>query len=520
MLDKTSLLIAAAVLVAACSVNNAGLYKDLPFQMEKVQAPRIPSRSVSLLDFGGVPDGQTLNTQAFADAIDALVQKGGGVLVVPAGIWRTGPICLQSRIELRICKDAIIVFDPDQDLYPIIDTNFEGLDVRRCLSPINATGAHDIAITGGGVIDGSGEYWREVKRRKVSDDQWKSIIARGGIVSEDGKNWFPDEGYAKARATAGSLNYPDPSLDEQEIKTFLRPVLVSFRECERVLLQDCTFQNSPCWNIHPLWCKDLTIKDITVRNPHYSANGDGIDIDACDGVVVTGSSFDVGDDAICIKSGKDEDGRRHARKCRNLIIDDCTVYHGHGGFVVGSEMSGGVENIRVSNCRFIGTDVGLRFKSTRGRGGLVKDIWCDHIYMKDIVSYGVIFNLYYAGVAATEKPQSSSQGASNVPKNGTSQAKTAQNAGNLSEIGTLQALPPVDETTPEMRDIHFSEIVCAGAKQAIYINGLPELPLRNLSFANSTFTAAKDVEVHNAEDVTFDQVQVNGVLVTRAVNLL
>ena len=474
------LLFVATALLGACNAEN-DLYKELPFDMPKVQAPRIPSRSVNLPDFGGVPDGVTLNTQAFADAIDALVQKGGGRLVVPAGVWRTGPIGLQSHIELNIDRNAIIVFDPDQDLYPIIDTNFEGLDVRRCLSPIHAEGATDIAITGGGVIDGSGEFWREVKRRKVSDDQWKAIIARGGLVSEDGKNWFPDEGYAKARATAGSLNYPDPSLDENEIKTFLRPVMVSLRNCERILLQDCTFQNSPCWNIHPLWCKDLTIRDITVRNPHYSANGDGIDIDACEGVILSGSSFDVGDDAICIKSGKDADGRRHARKCRNLIISDCTVYHGHGGFVVGSEMSGGVENIVVRDCRFIGTDVGLRFKSTRGRGGLVKDIWCERIYMKDIVSYGVIFNLYYAGVAASDMAD-----------------------------GVVEPIVDVDETTPEMRDIHFSDIICAGAKQAIFINGLPELPVSGISFANSNFTADKPAEIHFATGITFNNVLVNG----------
>ena len=477
-----AILFAATAILSACKAEN-DLYSGLPFDMPKVQAPRIPSRSVNLLDFGGVPDGVTLNTQAFADAIDALVQKGGGRLVVSAGIWRTGPIGLQSHIELNIDKNAIIVFDPDQDLYPIIDTNFEGLDVRRCLSPIHAEGATDIAITGGGVIDGSGEFWREVKRRKVSDDQWKAILKRGGLVSEDGKNWFPDEGYAKARATAGSLNYPDPSLDENEIKTFLRPVMVSLRNCERVLLQDCTFQNSPCWNIHPLWCKDLTIKDITVRNPHYSANGDGIDIDACEGVILTGSSFDVGDDAICIKSGKDADGRRHARKCRNLIISDCAVYHGHGGFVVGSEMSGGVENIVVRDCRFIGTDVGLRFKSTRGRGGLVKDIWCERVYMKNIVSYGVIFNLYYAGVAASDMAD-----------------------------GVIEPIVDVDETTPEMRDIHFSDITCAGAKQAIFINGLPELPVSGISFANSSFTADKPAEIHFAKGITFDNVIINGLL--------
>ena len=477
-------IIASAALCTACCNNGkttGSLYEGLPFDMPEVQVPSIPSHSVSIVDFGGVPDGKTLNTQAFSDAIDALVRKGGGRLEVPAGIWRTGPIGLKSHIELNIDRNAVIVFDPDQDLYPIIDTNFEGLDVRRCLSPIHAEGATDIAITGGGVIDGSGEYWREVKKRKVSDDQWKTILARGGVLSDDGKVWFPDEGYKKARATAGSLNYPDPSLDENEIKTFLRPVMVSLRECERVLLQDCTFQNSPCWNIHPLYCKDLTIKDIIVRNPHYSANGDGIDIDACENVILTGSSFDVGDDAICIKSGKDADGRRHARKCRNLIISDCTVYHGHGGFVVGSEMSGGVENIKVSNCRFIGTDVGLRFKSTRGRGGLVKDIWCDHIYMKDIVSYGVIFNLYYAGVAAGDMD---SDGKSDIQ--------------------------PVDETTPEMRDIHFTGIICAGAKQAIFINGLPELPVSSITFANSSFTASKGAEMHFAEGISFDNVLVNG----------
>ena len=486
MNPRTLSLVLALSLAFLCSCDKEckrldSLYQGLPFPMSKVTLPDIPARSVCLTDFGGIGDGVFLNTDAFARAVDALTQKGGGRLVVPAGIWRTGPIALQSRIELHLEADALIVFDTDQDLYPIIDTNFEGLDVRRCTSPIHAEGAHDIAITGRGIIDGSGDAWREVKKVKVGDTQWNELVAGGGVLSDDGKVWFPDEGYKKARLTAGSLNLPDPSLDENEIKTFLRPVLVSLRECERVLLQGVTFQNSPCWNLHPLWCRDLVVEDVTVRNPHYSANGDGIDIDGCEGVIVVGSSFDVGDDAICIKSGKDEDGRRHARTCRNLIISDCTVYHGHGGFVVGSEMSGGVENIRVSNCRFIGTDTGLRFKSTRGRGGVVKDIWCDHIYMKDIVTYAVIFNLYYAGVAATE----------------------------LAE-GEAEPRVEADETTPEFRDMHFSDILCSGARQAIYINGLPELPVRRISFANSSFFSDEDAAVQYAEDITFSNVNING----------
>ena len=457
------------------------LYKDLPFDMPVVNVPSIPSRSVVLTDFGAVGDGKTLCTEAFAKAFEELEKKGGGKLIVPDGIWFTGPIGLKSNTELHLEDNAIIVFSTDQDLYPIIDTNFEGLDVRRCLSPIHAEGAHNIAITGKGIIDGSGAAWREVKKRKVGEDLWKTLLKKGGVLADDGSSWFPDEGYKKARLTAGSLNKPSDDLDELEIKTFLRPVLVSLRECDGILLEGVTFQESPAWNIHPLWSKNIIIRDITVRNPHYSANGDGIDIDACENVILVDSSFDVGDDAICIKSGKDADGRAHARKCRNLIIDNCTVYHGHGGFVVGSEMSGGVENIRVSHCRFMGTDVGLRFKSTRGRGGLVKDIWCQDIYMKDIVTYGVIFNLYYAGVAATELKE-----------------------------GATEDLQPVDETTPEFRDCHFSGIVCSGAKQAIYINGLPELPVSGLDFKDCTFTAKKGVETNYFKNVTFENVTING----------
>ncbi len=457
------------------------LYRDLPFDMPSLERPSIPGSSVSLLDFGGVGDGRTMNTQAFADAIGFLSERGGGHLVVPAGIFRTGPITLLSNIDLHLEAGSILVFDPDQDLYPIIDTNFEGLDVRRCLSPINATGQKNISITGSGIIDGSGDAWREVKKRKVSPDLWKTITQKGGILSEDGDVWYPDEGYMKARKTAGSLNLPAADLDENEIKTFLRPVLVSLRECEQVLLEGCTFQNSPCWNIHPLYCKNVIVKDIVVRNPYHSANGDGIDIDACENVIVTGSSFDVGDDAICLKSGKDEDGRRHGVPCRNLIISGCTVYHGHGGVVVGSEMSGGVENILVRDCRFIGTDVGLRFKSTRGRGGLVRNIWAERVFMKDIITYGVIFNLYYAGVSATA----------------------------LKEGDGGEDLRPVDETTPEFRDMHFKDIVCDGAATAVYINGLPEMPVRGLDFSDCLFSAQRGVDISYADGVSFRNVSLN-----------
>ncbi len=480
-------LLAALVSTVFCGPGTKSLQAgqtddNKPFDMPFVARPVIPSRSVAITDFGAVPDGQTLNTEAFAAAVENLSNQGGGTVTVPAGIWLTGPITLKNNIELHLEQGAVILFSDNEDLYPIIDTNFEGLDLRRCISPINATGARNIAITGKGIIDGNGDAWREVKKRKVSDDVWKTVLKRkGGVLSDDGKVWYPNEGYKKARLTAGSLNKPAEDLDENEIKTFLRPVLVSLRNCENILLEGVTFQNSPCWHVHPLWCRNVIVNDIMVKCAYYSTNGDGIDIDGCENVMLTNSTFDVGDDAICIKSGKDEDGRRHARPCKNLIIRGCTVYHGHGGFVIGSEMSGGVENIYVADCNFLGTDVGLRFKSTRGRGGLVKNIWCDDIRMKDIESYGVIFNLYYAGVAASDMKD-----------------------------GGGSDIVPVDETTPEFRDIHISNVICAGAKQAIYINGLPELPLDKVTFRNCVFTAKKGLEMYNVKDVTFNKVVING----------
>ena len=219
-----------------------------------------------------------------------------------------------------------------------------------------------------------------------------------------------------------------------------------------------------------------------IRNPEYSQNGDGIDIDACTNVILTNSSLDCGDDGICIKSGKDGDGRRHATPCQNLIIDGCTVFHGHGGFVVGSEMSGGVRNIMVSNCRFLGTDVGLRFKSKRGRGGVVEGIWIDNIYMTDIVTDALLFDLFYGGKSAVE-----------ALEDGVQQAP-----------GSF----PVDETTPAFRDIHISNVVCNGAARAMYFNGLPEMPVKGISISNCSFSSRKGIEIHCSEDVTIDNVKV------------
>lgn len=477
------------VLTTACSVNNEfdRLYDDLPFQMDKIARPSIPDNRVSIADFGGVGDGVTLNTEAFANAVAALESMGGGHLDVPKGIWLTGPITLKDNIDLHICEDAVLLFSDDRSLYPIIETVFEGLDTKRCLPPVNADGANNISITGGGTIDGNGDSWRQVKRSKVSPSQWKSILASGGFTNAKGDVWYPDSTSFRGSVVSDAFNVPQGLQTDEEweaVKTYLRPVLIGLKDCENVLLEDCLFQNSPCWNIHPLMCKNVIINNIKVRNPWYSQNGDGLDIDSCENVLLVNSSFDVGDDAICIKSGKDEDGRRRARPCRNLIVDNCIVFHGHGGFVVGSEMSGGVENIVVSNCRFLGTDVGLRFKSCRGRGGVVHNIYIRDIVMTNIPTEPLLFDLHYGGKSALEA------------------AEDGKSAFDIEEV-------PADETTPEFRDIYISGICCSGAARAMYFNGIPEKNIANIVVSDSEITSVKGADLRYSNGVVLENVKIS-----------
>ena len=220
--------------------------QDLPFSMPEVKAPVFPDNEVNLADFGAVGDGSQLCTDAFAKAVDALSQLGGGKLVVPSGVWLTGPVVLKSNINLHLEMGAVIQFAADESLYPLIDTSFEGLDTRRCQSPLSAKGATNIAVTGRGVIDGNGQYWRPVKKGKVTASHWKSLLEIPGSVESKKGYWVPSEGYAKAEQKA-DMNVVKASSEAEwnSYKRFLRPVMVSFVSCKNVLLQGVIFQNSP-----------------------------------------------------------------------------------------------------------------------------------------------------------------------------------------------------------------------------------------------------------------------------------
>lgn len=451
----------------------------LPFTMPEIRVAAFPNFSVNISAFGAVGDGQTMNTKAFADAIQACGNAGGGLVVVPAGIWLTGPIQLASNINLHLERGALILFSRNRDDYPLIPFPSPTSKNYLCAPPIYGYKLENVAITGDGVIDGSGEIWRPVKKEKCTENQWKRITSSGGAITEDGKMWWPSkqamEAGKRMKEFAGEEKKPTKE-DIEEIKDFLRPNMVSLQSCKKVLLDGPTFQNSPKFNLNPVQCEDVVIRNVKVLNPWNAQNGDGIDLTSCHSVIIYNSTVDVGDDAICLKPGTIDKDKGWTVACENIVIADCIVYHGHGGFVIGSETYGGTRNISVKNCIFNGTDVGLRFKSSRNRGGLTECVYIDGIQMKDIPNEAILFDMYYE----EDKPES----------------------------GEARVSAPITARTPRMQKIFINNIVCQGAAQAIFVQGLPELLVKDIEFSNITIAAKRGVSCIDAEKLQFKNVAI------------
>jgi polygalacturonase len=372
-----------------------------------------------------------------------------------------------------------LLFTPDKSQYKLIEGNYEGKPAVRNQSPISGSNLNNIAITGSGIIDGNGDVWRAVKNDKLTESQWKNLVQSGGFLREDKKMWYPSESYIKGERTPNStVLAPGKKLsDYEDMKDFYRPNMVVLTNSKTILLEGVTFQNSPAWCLHPLMCEDLTLRNLNVKNPWYAQNGDGVDVESCKNVMIEGSTFDVGDDGICIKSGRDEDGRKRGIPTENVIARNNVVYHAHGGFVIGSEMSGGAKNLFVYNNSFIGTDIGLRFKTTRGRGGVVEKIYISDINMKDIAGDAILFDMYY--MAKDPVPLAGEQ--RDAPK---------------------VVLLPVTEETPQFKDFHIRNIVCNGASRAIFIRGLPEMNIQDIHLENITIQAKEGVELVEASNVS------------------
>ncbi|HPF87690.1 MAG TPA: glycoside hydrolase family 28 protein [Candidatus Limiplasma sp.] len=344
-------------------------------------------------------------TEAFTAAMNALTLQGGGTLTVSAGRYETAPILLKSNITLHLEAGAEVVFTDDETLFPLVDTEFEGIASQAYMPCIYALNAHNVRIEGAGVINGQGAKW------------WK-------------------------QQREGTLAYP-------------RPYLVCFQHCTDVSLAGVTLVNSPCWTVHPLYCNHVDISRITVRNPADSPNTDGINPNSCQNVRIADCLIDVGDDCIAVKAGTED--TPHKQPCRNIIISGCHMLHGHGGVVIGSEMSGGVQNVLVTGCVFQGTDRGIRLKTRRGRGGSAENLSFSHILMEDVLC-PFVFNMYYF----------------------------CGKGGKTPEVRDKSARPAADGT-PMLSDISISDVTVRGASAcAGFLYGLPESPVRRVRIKDCT----------------------------------
>ena len=328
-----------------------------PFPMTTIEQTIFPDLTCRITDYGAVPDGTTKNTAAFARAIDDCAGKGGGHVLVPAGKWLTGPIHYRSNIDLHLDQDAEIVFSTDYDDYlPVVFSRFEGVEYENFSPPVYANGVRHIALTGSGTLNGSGrESWWTL-------DILKSVP----ILFAMGKNGTP--------VSERVFGTPDAGL---------RPTFIEFVNCRNVLIDGVTLTNGPMWTMHPLYTSDMIVRHVTVHTAPGRST-DGIDIDSSRNVLVEDSSFTTGDDAIVIKSGRDQDGWRVGKPSENIVIRRNAVRDSHAAFAIGSEISGGVRNVLVYGCSFADSQYGIRLKGTLLSGGIVENISVQDIAMDNI----------------------------------------------------------------------------------------------------------------------------------------
>jgi polygalacturonase len=351
-------------------------WSRVPEILARIQSPQFPDRTFDITEFGAKSDGKTDCTKAFASAITACHEAGGGKVNVPAGDFLTGAIHLKSNVNLHLEKGATIKFSTDpNDFLPVVFSR----DVAEMMnySPfIYAFEQTNVAITGEGTIDGqaSKSVWPEWPKKAKADAERLTQMGDAEIPVKDrvmGKGHF------------------------------IRPCFVEPVRCRNVLIEGIRVVDSPMWELHPLYCTNVTIRGVSISS--HGKNNDGCDPDSCTDVLIEDCTFDTGDDCIAIKSGRDHDGRRVNIPSQNIVIRNCVFKRGHGGVTLGSETAGGLRNVFAENCRFDSPDLdqALRFKTNPSRGGFIEDV---HIRNCEIQTarYGIYITMRYASSGAKE----------------------------------------------------------------------------------------------------------------------
>jgi polygalacturonase len=399
----------------------------------------------NVLDYGAKRDASAPSTAAFRAAIQAASKVGGGTVFVPAGQYTSGAIELTSNITLHIDAGAAIRFLADRSLYPMVPSRFEGTETRAPEAMIGAHNVENIAITGRGTLVADNAEWRKLMGSDPSWRQaWTNLL---GLIEK--KQPVPDD----LRKTA-----------EMSLRTdFIRPV-----ESKNVLIEGIHIKGSPMWVLHPLYCENVVIRNVVVET-FPGANTDGVDVDSCRHVRISDSYFDTGDDAICLKSGKDVDGRRVNRVTEDVTITNCTVRRAHGAVVLGSETSGSIRNVVASNIVAQGTDRGIRIKSGRARGGTLENIRLDNWVIEDTPNPAIEVTNYYT----------------RIPDE------------------------PVSERTPIFRNIAISHVTINRCRTAVNIEGLPEMPVEGLRLTDIIANAKEGLRAFNTKGLELHNVRVD-----------
>jgi polygalacturonase len=414
----------------------------------------VTAETVNVLNAGGKNDGRFLNTTVIGEIITRLSEQGGGTLFFPAGIYLTGPIELKSNITLDLESGAELSFSDDFDQYlPYVEMRFEGVVMKSFHPLIYAYQAENITIKGRGILNGNGKKW------------WMAAwgLDGAGVKTDLSK-------YQNLWSEANpDFKIEDPSDWKNTLtRRFFRPPFFQAYKSKNIRIEGVKFTHSPFWTVNPEFCSNITVDGITIENP-LSPNTDGINPESCDNVHIANCHISVGDDCITIKSGRDKQGRDFAVPCQNITITNCTMLAGHGGVVIGSEMSGDVRKVTISNCVFDGTERGIRIKSTRGRGGIVEDIRVSNIVMRNIQREAITMNLYYTKVPAE----------------------------------------PLSDRTPVFRNIHISNMTGVDVKSAGLILGIPEMPVSDISFTDINLNAKTGFVVTDVSDLRMSGITVS-----------
>lgn len=426
----------------------------IPFDMPEIPEVSFPDRICDISNYGAVGDGQFMNTKNFAAAIADCAERGGGKVVVPKGNWLTGPIHFKNNINLQIDEDAKIIFsDKFSDYLPVVFSRFEGIELYNYSPFIYGRDCENIAITGAGELDGQGEAWLKwSKFPKNLPSVPAEVVLPPRLISANKLYDMAERSVPVEKRIFGG---------EQDA---LQPSFIQFTNCDKILIEGIKITESPGWTIHPIYSSNMIIRNIRIETE--GRNTDGVAIDSSKNILVRNSKIRAGDDAIVIKSGKDKDGWRVGKPSENIVIRDIQVEKSHSAIAIGSEMSGGIRNVLAANIDVKYSDFGIRFKSMRGRGGVVEKIWIENIKMKRILSDMIQMDLDYGTPPA----------------------------------GYAKDKPPI------FRDITMKNMEGTRAKNAIVLRGLPESPIENLTLENINLTATRGIRSENLKNKNFKNI--------------